>query len=164
MKNTTSTSQTYMQVLMMFPYTFFNLFFIRPMAVTVIIEELGTTQGAMVAAAVDMTMVAAADMTMGVVVDTMTGRDLRTTGMAAAVNTTMGRGWRTTAMTEVGILMVAILAEAILVAISEQQKSNWMWWLMKKNTWTLFPYFLTDKIYLFTKKYYYQSNCVQFAK
>ena len=112
-----------MQVLMMFPYTFFNLFFIRPMAVTVIIEELGTTQGAMVAAAVDMTMVAAADMTMGVVVDTMTGRDLRTTGMAA-VNTTMGRGWRTTAMTEVGILMVAILAEAILVAISEQQKSN----------------------------------------
>ena len=94
------------------------------MAVTVIIEELGTTQGAMVAAAVDMTMVAAADMTMGVVVDTMTGRDLRTTGMAAAVNTTMGRGWRTTAMTEVGILMVAILAEAILVAISEQQKSN----------------------------------------
>ena len=48
-----------MQVLMMFPYTFFNLFFIRPMAVTVIIEELGTTQGAMVAAAVDLTMVAA---------------------------------------------------------------------------------------------------------
>ena len=141
MKNTTGTSQTYMQVLMMFPYTFFNLFFIRPMAVTVIIEELGTTQGAMVAAAVDMTMVAAADMTMGAVVDTMTGRDLRTTGMAAAVNTTMGRGWRTTAMTEVGILMVAILAEAILVAISEQQKSNWMWWLMKKkklNTISLF--------------------------
>ena len=141
MKNTTGTSQTYMQVIMMFPYTFFNLFFIRPMAVTVIIEELGTTQGAMVAAAVDMTMVAAADMTMGVVVDTMTGRDLRTTEMAAAVNTKMGRGWRTTAMTEVGILMVAILAEAILVAISEQQKSNWMWWLMKKkhlNTFSLF--------------------------